>query len=287
MTNPSRLLLSVGVLLMASGIPRLAAAQTVVQCAASATVDFENCATSQFFTQAMQGSLGFGQVTATYVLPSTSVAETAYVQVSAQVYQSGGGPGPPAYVYSPSLTMTPVGSNGVSLAAQTEAQQEQTWRDYDVTIYGVNRMTPLTVDGSTLSGFPTGFSTDPDSQLQSYLVTSQPGIWNTLMARQALTSNYVYIFVVKFPNGDTATYLTNNGIVTWDFPVAHDVNGNMLSRAGYAYPSGCPASQNCPHPGYNGQPISPPSGPPFPPCAYIGPITVTTGNGVQKTITCP
>lgn len=291
MTNPSKSLLAVCVSLMVFGIPELARAQEVVQCAASTTADFENCATSQFFTEAMQGSLGFGQVSATFLLPSTSVAETAYVRVSAQV-MPGGGYGPPALVYSPSLTMTPIGSNGVSLAGLTEAQQEQTWRDYDVMLFGLDRLAPLIIDGTSLPGFPTGFSTSTDAQLQGYLATSQPGIWSTLLARQSFTTNHTYTFMAKFPNGDSATFQVNNGVLSWDFPVAHDINGNAILRPGYSLPVGCPASQNCPHPGNNGQSWPQPPPAPFPPCAYVGSVSLTlnvgTGNGVQPvTVSAP
>jgi len=298
MKSRSRWLLIVGVLLMGFGIPGLASAQTVVECAASATPDFENCATSQFFTQAMQWSLGFGLIAVTYVLPSTTTDASAYVLVSAQVYQSGGGPGPAAYVYSPSLTMTPVGQNGVSLTGLTEAQQEQVWRDNDVVIYGLDRMAPLTIDGASFSGFPLGFITDTDSQLQAYLATSQPGIWSSLLARQSVAPNSTYIFRIKYPNGDVAAFTVRGGGLSWDFPAAHDINGNPLLPAGDSYPVGCPASQNCPHPGINTPPSWPQAPPsPNPPCGEgyipdnfgdISTVTIEVGDGNGTTeVTVP
>jgi hypothetical protein len=210
--------------LMMVAIPAEALSGTINQmsCACKTTADFVTAATQQahLFDQNGGGSPG-----GNYIIASSSGAMSAYVSVTGKYVIKNIEIGP-VWVTS---AVTPIDSNGISLAGQSEASRQGFYSAFDATIMATSRNAPAIIN-------------EPSSYAGSFINSDEsevvPGISRAFID---LGINAASVFspgseiTVQFEDGTTAVYMKTPAYSTYQWVwtgVAHNKLKQKINRSG-------------------------------------------------------
>jgi hypothetical protein len=190
----------------------------VASCACKTTSDFTTVATDT----AIQT-----RTTGTFRMVSTSVAESAYMQVQGHLIVNG------EHESMDVTSVTPVDASGNSLAGNSESELEAYYVALDQAVNGTSRSFPLVVKYTGVVGLPLFFGTSTDAQITK-------AFQNTLAqdpASELMESETGQFMLVQFYDGTWAGFeidwSTGKIVLTWN-GYAYQ-NGNLVNRQGVAY----------------------------------------------------
>ena len=197
-------------------------AVNLTSCACKTTTDFVTAAKAQarLFDQN-----GGGQPRGNYAIASTSGAVTAYLAVTGSYVIKNHEVGP-VWVTS---AVTPIDSNGNSLAGQSEASLQGFYSAFDATIMATSRNAPSIIN-------------EPSNYAGSFIGSEEgevvPGIDRAFIT---LGINAASVFkpgteiTVQFADGTTAVYIKNPAYSTYQWTwsgVAHNKAKQKINRSG-------------------------------------------------------
>jgi hypothetical protein len=135
-----------------------------------------NCATTSDFTAAAISQAEALVRPGTYVMVSTSTAETAYMLITGTVRLSGSGFGGNSHPILTNIAATPISSTGASLAGEPESTLESYYAALDQTFMGTERSNP----NVWIAGWLPPFEISTDSEIADALYSHAASILDGL-----------------------------------------------------------------------------------------------------------
>jgi hypothetical protein len=194
----------------------------LTSCACQTTADFVTAAKQQAHLFDQNGG---GSPRGNYAIASTSGAVTAYLAVTGSYVIKNQEIGP-VWVTS---AVTPIDSNGNSLAGQSEASLQGFYSALDATIMATSRNAPAIIH------VPSDYAASFIGSEEGEVVPGISRAFITLGINAASVFRPGTEITVQFDDGTTAVYIKNPATATYQWTwtgVAHNKAGKKIDRAG-------------------------------------------------------